>query len=579
MEKFTTVPSFTDAQIKKQLEKQLRFLRIIYPWLTEDNYQDGAVELRPIKRDKDAKYIKSYNTWRLEEKDISSLKDFLNLLNGQGYCLYYSVFAFNYNNTNGKQKGKINNSNSLYTSVLVADFDNITDVEFKEEKKKLIDIGIETVDIFTGHGFQSIIPLKEKVWDKDILNKFTKLMLSKGFKVDTAIVDSARVMRMPYSFNCKSLDVKSKHFGEGILPTTDISWTDKRYNLVYVFKALNTLPSVIEQAEKFTAEEINSLKTEPITVEEKKVEINKIKEIKNIKIENLTTLYGEYLNISKLPEPVQKMLQGAQSGLRNKVMLFIIPFFRNSLGLNIQTIKSILNIWGSLCTPNLNKNFLEHEIDRIYKYGFKSKYGKYTEELRKAYGYLEFNKFTRQNKILIPNSLFEDFDVIRDGAAKIYLALKLAEQVNGIKEFTKQDIQIYANVTERTIERNIKDLVALGYICKRKSNRRIKEKYIFYINPYFSSIAGFTMLENSVVALSLTNLTDGEIKLYTYLCFMVGSNNKDCWASQKYLAKKIGKKDHSAVSKMTDSLVRKKYITKKTIEKDNITHCIYNLNY
>ncbi|HBE8718199.1 TPA: helix-turn-helix domain-containing protein [Clostridioides difficile] len=185
----------------------------------------------------------------------------------------------------------------------------------------------------------------------------------------------------------------------------------------------------------------------------------------------------------------------------------------------------------------------------------------------------------KSKKVIIPNSFINKFDVISDGAVRIYLALKLAEQIDGIKEFTKQDIQIYANVTERTIERNIKDLVAMGYICKRKSNRRIKEKYIFYINPYFSSIAGFTMLENFVVALSLTNLTDGEIKLYTYLCFMVGSNNKDCWASQKYLAKKIGKKDHSAVSKMTDNLVAKKYITKKTIEKDNITHCIYNLNY
>lgn len=576
---FESVPTFTDNQIEKQLNKQLRFLKAIYPWLTEDNYQDGAIELRPIKRDKEAKYLKSYNTWRLEEKDINSLRDFLKLINGQGYCLYYSLFAFDYTKTNGKQKGKINNDNALYTSVLGMDFDNITWEGFQAEKKKLTDLGIETIDIFTGHGFQSLILLKEKIYDKEIIKKYTELLISKGFKVDGAIVDSARVFRKPYSFNCKSLDPKNKYFGEGIVPTTDVGWTEKRYHLIDVFKALNTLPTVIAESNTLTELDIETIKTEPITIAEKKVQLEKIKEIKNIKIENLNTLYSEYVDVERLPEPIQKMLQGSESGLRNKAMLFIIPFLRNSLGLNIQTIKGILTIWGSLCTPNLNKEHIEKEVDRIYKYGFKGKQGKYTEELRQAYGYLEFNKFTRQNKILIPNSIFEDFDVINDGAIKIYLSMKLIEQIDGIKEFTKQDIQQSADIVERTLERNIKDLVAMGYICKRKSNRRQGEQYIYYINPYFSSINGFTMLENAVVKLMLTELTDGEMKLYSYLCMMIGSSKNDCWASQKYLSKKIGKKGHSAISKMTDELVKKKYITKKTIDKDGIKHCIYNLNY
>ena len=573
--KFDEVPVFTETQIEKQLNKQLKFLKVIYPWLSEDNYQDGCIELRPIKRDVKAKYIRSYNTWRLEEKDINSLRDFLKLVNGQGYCLYYSIFTFDYTKTNGKQKGKINNDNALYTSILGVDFDNITWKEFKAEKEKLTKLGIETIDIFTGHGFQSIILLKEKVYDKEIIKKFTELLISKGFKADGAIKDCARVFRMPYSFNCKSLDTKNKHFSEGIIPTTDVNWTKRRYHLVDVFKALNTLPTVIEQS---TTLELDTIKTEPITIVEKKIKLEEIKEIKNIKIENLNTLYGELIDIERLPEPIQKMLHGSQSGLRNKVMLFIIPFLRNSLGLNIQTIKAILTIWGSLCIPSLNKEFIEQETDRIYKYGFKGRQGKYTEELRKAYGYLEFNKFTRQNKILIPNAIFEDFDVISDGAVKIYLVMKLAEQIDGIKEFTKQDIQQEAGIVERTLERNIKDLVAMGYVCKRKSNRRNGEQYIYYINPYFSSTNGFTMLENILVKSMTNELTDGEMKLYTYLCFMIGSAKNDCWASQKYLAKKIGK-TQQGVSLLTTKLCEKKYINKKTIDKDNIKHCTYNLNY
>lgn len=576
---FESVPAFNDIQIEKQLNKQLKFLRVVYPWLLEDNYQDGAIELRPIKRCKDAKYVRSYNTWRLEEKDINSLRNFLKLINGQGYCLYYSLFSFDYTKTSGRQKGKINNDNALYTSVLAMDFDDITWEEFQTEKQKLINLGIETIDIFTGHGFQSLILLKEKVFDKEIIKKFTELLISKGFKVDEAITDCARVFRMPYSFNCKSLDVKNKHFGKGIKPTTDISWTEKRYHVVDVFKTLNTLQNVIEQTNPLTELDIKIIKTEPVTIEEKKVQLDKIKEIKNIKLENLKSIYLPYIDIERLPEPIQRMLQGTQSGLRNKVMLFIIPFFRNSLGLNIQTIKAILSVWGGLCTPSLSNSHVEKEVDRIYNYGFKGQQGKYSEELRKAYGYLEFNKFTRQNKILIPNSIFSDFDVINDGAVKIYLSMKLAEQIEGIKEFTKQDIQQVANISERTLERNIKDIVAMGYVCKRKSNRRNGEQYIYYINPYFSSTNGFTMLENAVIQLMLNQLTDGEMKLYSYLCMMIGTSKNDCWASQQYLSKKIGKKGHSAVSKMTDELVKKKYITKKTIDKNGIKHCIYNLNY
>lgn len=575
---FESVPTFNDKQIEKQLNKQVRFLKAIYPWLDEDNYQDGCIELRPIKRDKNLKYIRSYNTWRLEDKDINSLRDFLKLINGKGYCLYYSLFAFDYTKINGKEKGKINNDNALYTSILGVDFDNITWEEFQLEKKKLTDLGIESIDIFTGHGFQLIILLKEKVYDKEIIKKFTELLISKGFKADSSIIDCARVFRMPYSFNCKSLDPKNKHFGEGVVPTTDVNWTEKRYHLVDVFKNLNSLPTVIEESSPLTELDVKSIRTEPVTVEEKKVQLEKIKEIKNIKIENLNTLYGEIIDVERLPEPIQKMLQGSQSGLRNKVMLFIIPFLRNSLGLNIQTIKNILTIWGSLSTPSLNNEHIEKEVDRIAKYGFKGQQGKYTEELRKAYGYLEFNKYTRQNKILIPNSIFNDFDVISDGAVKIYLSMKLTEQIEGINEFTQKEIEDISQISRRTFFRNITDLISMGYVCKKRTNRRQGEEYIYYINPYFSSIDGFTMLENVLVKLMINELTDGEIKLYSYLCMMIGSSKNDCWASQKYLAKKIDK-TQQGISLITNKLCDKKYINKKTIEKDGIKHCIYNLNY
>lgn len=74
-------------------------------------------------------------------------------------------------------------------------------------------------------------------------------------------------------------------------------------------------------------------------------------------------------------------------------------------------------------------------------------------------------------------------------------------------------------------------------------------------------------------------LTNREIKLYPYLAHMTGSTKTTCFASQKYLAKKICKATHNSISMMTDSMHAKNFITKTTSAKQNIKHTEYNLNY
>lgn len=587
------MPKFNDKQLDKQTYKQIEFLKVMYPFLEDDNnWNEGAIELRPIKRDEYLKkYIRSFNTWHLQQNDVDALRKFLGLINGQGYCLYFSGFAFDRSKEvlrkDGKpyEKGKVNNENSLFTTILPMDFDNLSEDEFLEQKQRLINLGIETHDNFTGHGFQSFILLSHRVLDKDIYKKFTTLLISKGFKVDESLSDSARQLRMPFSFNCKAMDKKSEYYDPlypEIIPTTVINWTDKRYHVVDVFEKLNSLPDVIAPLAPLKEIDTKAFTTAPLTKTEEKVEKEKkereIKEVKEIKIQSLKSVYSS-LNIDRLPEPIQKMLGGSQHGLRNKVMLFLIPFLRNSLGLNLQTIKQIMVVWGERCTPKLDADHIIKETERIYGYGLKGKHGKYTEELRKAYGYLEFEQYKRDNKILIPNAIFDDFDVISDGAVRIYLSLKLAEKIDGIQEFTKKDIQQYADVVVRTVERNIKDLVSMGYICKRRSkNRRMGEEHVYYINPYFSATDGFTMLETSLVRLMLKMLTDGEMKLYSYLCRMIGNGGSECWASQKYIAKRVAK-TQQGVSLVTTKLMEKGFIKKTTEEKNGVLHSTYNLNY
>ena len=593
---FSVVPELNEKQIKKTVNKQVRFLKAIYPWLEElETYSEGAMEIRPIKRDvinlkKDFK--KSYNAWHMREKDIAELEEFMLNITGKGYCIYYSSYAFDYHlecyKEDGKKfkKGTVNKQNAIFTTILPIDFDNMTYEEFEEEKAKLTALGIETIDVYSGHGFQSIILLEHKVYDTNLIGDFTKLLDSRGFKVDLSIVDSARILRLPYTFNCKALDPNQTEYynpiNPEIFPTTDINWTEKRYHVQDIFNRISTMENLKDSYKEI---DLDTIKIKDIAIESGAPTVTTVKkqrEVKElkIKIENTKSKYPMINNFDALPDPIKKMLTNTPNGLRNQTIMFLVPFFRNTLGLNIQTIKQIMVVWGEHCTPKMSRESVEMDVDRIYKKGFKGGFGKYTTELRKAYGYLEFSKYTRNNKIVIPNTIFEDFDVISDGAVKIYLAMKLANSLENIEEFTKEDIQKYADISERTVERNIKDLVSLGYICKRKENRRIGDKYIYYINPYFSSIDGYTMLENGIIELLMMKLTDGELKLYTYMCSMIGRSKGDCWASQKYLAKKIGKAGQSSISKMTDSMVEKKAINKITeIDDDNVKHCKYNLNY
>lgn len=156
--------------------------------------------------------------------------------------------------------------------------------------------------------------------------------------------------------------------------------------------------------------------------------------------------------------------------------------------------------------------------------------------------------------------------------------MKLAAELGVVKEFSKKDIQRFANISERTIERNIKALVAKKYVSKRRSNRRKGETYVYYLTPYFSAAEGYTTLGNALVDKMLKELTDGEMKLYCFLRRKSG-NQEDCfWASQKYIADQIGK-TQQGLSLMTNNLDNKGFLKKTTEENGKIKQSKYVLKF
>lgn len=586
---FHTLPQFTESQLRRQAEKQKRFLLTIHPFLAdEENYNEGCIELRPIKRESKLKYLRSFNTWHLREKDIDKLVSTLNDINGNGYCFYYSTFAFDYEKEvqkkNGKpfEKGKINNQNALFTTVLVMDFDEITYETFMHEKQQLLDLGIETIDVFTGHGFQSIILLNQRVYETTILKHFTELLLSKGFKIDPAVIDAARVMRMPYSFNAKALDSNNKYYDPDrpeIHPTTDINWTDKRYDVLDVFTRINTLPDQSKSnSNPLAKNELENMKTAPLVQTNSK---DRAKEATDIQVKSLASVY-DMIDYDTLPIPIKKMLTHTPISYRNKVMLFLIPFFRNTLGLNIEIVKDVFKIWANRCDPPLETDFVVSEVDRLWAYDIHGRWGKYDEEMETLFGPIQFDQYKRDNKIVIPNSIFEEFNVISNTAIRIYFAMKLAEKRDEVKNFSIEDILFYSGISKKTFHRNIDDLLKFGYVSKRKRkiNKKKGEKYIYYLNPYYSVVEGFTLIETLLIKDMLRELTGNELKLYSYLVRMTGSYNKerDVWASQSYLATKVGTK-RNTISELTTALDKKRYITKTTTETNKQMHSTYNLNY
>lgn len=583
------------AQVSQQMNYITDFLRLIKPQLDSDEYTTIATEIRPIKRGINPNsYVNSYNTYHLEESDQKYLLDFLSRVNGEGYCLYYSVFDFE---KTSNCTAKINNETARYTTILPIDFDNITKKDYEFYKNIFTSLlGIETVDINTGHGYQMIILLDKPTYNKNILKKFTYKLLQLGYMCDPAIIDSARIMRLPFTFNCKCLDPNSKYYNtENPIPINIVSTTDKRYSLDYIFEKLEQNKFSIKEnsnyvyidnydySNDYNVDKETETKTE--TKKETKTETKIKTKIETLKTDNpeiidFTDVATKYpmINFDYIPVALKKMLSGSREGFRNTAILFMVPFFRNKMGYDIDSIKSILTTWGSLCTPELSKNFIKGEVSRIYSYNYGKAYGKWTEELTAEYGYFDFQLFqSSKDSVKIPNEVFDVFDEVSSGSFRIYMAMMLGKSISDSKNFKREDILKLADISYRTFTRNIKSLVKLGFVIKKKTAKTKGSGYLYYINPYFRMGKGFTTIDKDTVSRMLGELSNGAMKVLAYITRMIGRNkSQPCTASQRYLGGKLAK-SQSGISKIVQSMHQKEFIHKVTIDLGSIKYCQYSL--
>lgn len=578
----------------------INFLRIVHPFLNEEGYSPFCMEIRPVRR-AGKSFILSKNLWRLDEKGILELKKWLSKFNNEMFCIYYSIYTSEYKETlkaNGKhyKKGYTNNLNAVYTQILAADFDNIDKEEHDKYIKIFNKLGIETVTVFTGHGYQDLILLNEKIYDKTILEKFTVLLRQKGFNIDSKIIDPARVMRLPYTYNFKEFDIHSPYYNSKnpiAVPTELVRVTDNRYSVEYILNLISTLEdNPLDDIKGNTKDKNKTIKNTDIPSKSKdtlKAEDKKKKEIK-LKIKktdiNFLSIKQEYnmINFDRLPDSVKLMLIETPQGLRNDVLLYLALYLKNSLGLSMDVAKEVISIWGKHCVPELDSNFSRAELVRLWTdYDHKGKYGKVTEDMIKVFGIPKLEAYNRDTKIIINNSFFEKYAELSDGAVRIYLAILLEEKIEKKKKWIKDEIIDIAGISESTFKRNITDLIEHNFLDKKRANKKIGGVYTYYINKFKSSTKGFTQFDTSFIDNMLNNkrraLNDAEIKLYTYLAYVVGFDNTICWLSQSTIAKAISK-DRTTITRLTKSLHEKKYLKKSTtLDVKGIPHCKYTLNF
>ena len=584
-----SIKKLTEKELVQQTEEQVKFLTTIYPNLVEDTFQECCIEIRPIKRLKDLEYTRSLNIWRLDNKGIEQLLDFNKKVNGKEFCVYYSSFALNYDiKSEGYQIGKVNNENARYTTILPLDFDEQSLTEITKQLDILRSLDIEFITVFTGNGIQALILLNKKVYDTKILKKWTTLLISKGFRVDDSIVDCARVLRLPYTFNCKQCYINNKKYShDAIEIATEVwEWTEKRYDILDIFNKIQTLPSIIPST-KEEIEELKELETvkkvefeensiKDISTNKKKEKINEIFEVVKSDIEVVKDQY-KYINIKQIPDAVVNMLYKTPEGLRNDTLLFLVPYLRNTLKLSEKQVIETIKVWGSRCTTPYTSDFAEDEAKRILNYKSQYKYGKYTDNMQKAFGPLEIHIYKKNNTVEIYNDIFDNGGIIKisDAAFKIYLHLELNKDKK--ESYTIKEIEELTSIPSVTIRRNIKDLIRYGYIRRKTTYKKNKESYLYSLSEYRSRATGVTIFNKATLKLMLMDLTDGEIKLYAYLYRML-NEKLEVTASQKYLSSKIGK-SQPRISCMTTELGEKDYLNKTTLryKGDKLPHCIYNI--
>lgn len=615
-----------DIEIENQVNNIFEFLSLVHPTSLEGGFQ-RPIEIRFLERtETGTNGLHSGNLFGLSQKSKENLIEKVKMYKDKSICMYYSGFQYDYSYTcelkrtkrNGERytldgkPQKIRKESVIGTQELPADFDKLTFEEFSVYNNILKSVGIESVVVFTGHGYQSHVLLDKYCTDPTIFEKFTSKLSELGFKVDTSIKDPSRVLRLPFTVNFKEFDRKQYplHPPQAI-ETKLIEITEKRYSLEFVFEKLDELigkrkESMYKEDSKALDEFFDIWAPERekdgltvSTIPTKNVEknaagqpIEKQKQPKEQKLKVNTEhaiqdesyfedLY-DYLDFKNLKSQIKLILMGVDEGIRNDALLFLLPFLRNELRLSLKEVKETLVTWGENCNPSYFSSFMETEVDRLWKYDNQATFGRYTDGLEQVYGKLDIGHVIDSDRhIVVENRMFNVINKLDGAALKVYLTIKLLEKEEDRLAFKNDEIIERAEISLATFKRGMKSLVLTKLVNKKVLgiNTKTGGKYLYSINTLGSEVYGYTQIETATIELLISkNLSKLEIAFYIFMRSKVWSSEKQIlFMSRENIAHAIGSSSETTISKVTDKLSKLKFIRKK-VEKHGLKKiCKYTL--
>lgn len=572
----TTVLTLSEQRLEEQFKEIVSFLSFVHPGLNDSTYESrkACVEVRPISRcGYNYSLSRSLNLWNLNENSLQRLREFLELHNGTEYCLYYSVFAFDYDKAytitpsgQKRKKGKVNKEAALFHNEIVLDFDNVSKDEFHDLFDRFSDLGLDGLWVFTGHGIQVHLRLTGLNTDNSILKKIVYKFRAKGFNCDEACVDAARVMRLPYTFNCKCFAVEKYVEERDNPPFCEILHrNDEEYDVEELFKKLDVLPTKSLPDERVLydlfAEQVQPKLTPGILPSPAISDVFEVQQI----------VYPHIVRF-ELPEPICKMLVSVPMGFRNKVFGFLVKFFKMHLRLGKEPIKEIMNLWAvQACDPPYDLKMLDYDFERFYYKGGLP----YDNELAKKFGYIDFESQIelRKKNVYIPSSFIRDFANIDGTAVRLYLGIKQLEHIE--EPTTIENLSSVLDVSVPMVKKYISAAKGCSHIYIKKGYKKAGIPNEYRSSKIVSFSEGYFSLSFNDVQAYLSQLNIGEVKLYMFMRYKFYSG--EVFMSQENLGRSIGLQQNT-VSVLTKSLQKKYFlkISKKYLS-NSVYSCIYTL--
>lgn len=562
-------------QLEEQLDTICDFLRSVHPNLNGGEGFRPCVELRPINRaEEDFMLSKSLMLWDLQAESIARLRTFLERHNGYATCLFYSVFYYDNLTKSSTAKSKstkssrINTAAALGTTEIALDFDSITFQEYVDLVDRFEELGIYAIWVFSGHGYQAHILLDENLEDKDVLRRCVYKFRAKGFNCDPACVDPARLMRLPYTYNCKCYKDPAYEEEQEEPPFCKVvQGSATRYSLKDILNKLDTLPTVSVEDEK-ACEPQKCSTGKSVTKQSVDEDIATVRKVEY-----------PYLSNYELPDAVNKMLAYTPHGVRNKVLGYLIRLFKVQYKLSKSQIFDILSIWAKeACEPALPADELKTDFLRLY-YDYNGL--GYDVALIKQFGPIDRQELItlRKKDITISNVFFRDFNTLDGKVVRVYLAIKMLEHID--VPATVEKISETLGISDRALRPTLQDLIKSGHGYITKGNRRMGVPDTYHTHRGYSLQDGYSTFSYNDIKAYITELYDkgsrahGELKLYLFMRWKFYSG--DIFMSQSKMGANINVAQNT-ISDIVHRLEEKHFIKITKVQRYNcFESCEYNL--